>query len=836
MNTVLKWLTRIIGVVAVLLVIGFAVGWYLISRSLPEYEGKYVLDGLDGPVTIIRDANAVPHIRATTDQDAFFALGLVHAQDRLWQMELSRRAAQGRLSAMLGARTYDVDLLMKSLDLYGLASRSFDVQSDQTKSVLEAYSAGVNAWIRQVNIDAKGRGAPEFFVFGGELAPWTPVDSLAILKVMALRLSNGARNEVKRARTLLALPPERVADILPEYPVAAKIIPGRAETGGIRRAAGPWDVTHLTDRCGEISCTADDDPLLIALGAPPPIHLAGASNAWAVDGSRTSSRKPLLANDPHLWLSAPSVWHLAGIKGETFSGIGGSLPGTPVIAVGHNRSLGWGLTTANVDDQDLFVEKINPDNGDQYLLPDNSWATFEKRTIRIEVSGEPTRTEVVRSTRHGPVLTGKQFNADRITPEGHVTALKWTALTHEDRSMTALIELLFAKRIEDAVAAAAKVLAPAQNLTLADAEGVAMVVAGAIPLRDPRSLSKGRVPSSGALMVNDWVGMLPAGEGPRAIRPASGAVANANNRTSDGNFPRHVSFYWARPYRIARLEKEIMALDFHSRDGFAALQSDSVSEMARAVLPLIARDLWWREGTPAIEDDKRRRALELLAEWNGEMDRHGPEPLIFMEWVRALTRRLAADELGALYEVFNGPHPLFVERVFADIEGAAIWCDVNKTPERETCAQAASVALDDALARLVRDYGSNVDGWRWGAEHVAVHRHTPFGYVSPLDIFFNIENETSGGDNTLLRGQTKGSGPYPFRNIHAAGLRVVYDFADLDNSLMIISTGQSGHPFSNYYDHLADVWARGGMIPMSMQDDDARAGALGIIELTPKQE
>ena len=837
MNTFLKWFTRIVGVIAVLVLVALAAGWYLVSRSLPNYEGTYSMDGLEGPVTIVRDANAVPHIRASSDHDAFYALGLVHAQDRLWQMELSRRAAQGRLSEVLGERTYNVDKLMKTLDLYGLASRSFELQDERTKAALLAYAKGVNAWILQVNQDALGRGAPEFFAFGAELSPWTPVDSLAILKVMAMRLSGAARNEVRRARTLLALPPERVADILPDYPVGATIVPRKAELErAIQRAAVPvWDVSHLVDRCAEKGCSKPDD-LSIAFGAPPPAIFAGASNAWAVDGRRTSSRKPLMANDPHLWLSAPSVWHLADIRGGTIRAIGAALPGTPVIAIGHNTNIGWGLTTANVDDADLYVEQVNPENPDQYARPDGTWAEFEKRTVRIAVSGEVARTEIVRATRHGPVLTGDQFGANTITPDGHVTALKWTALTHEDRTMSALVALLYSTKIEDAVAAAANVVAPAQNLTLADETGVAMVVAGAIPMRSPNSLSRGRVPSAGANAVNDWMGIVPSDDNPRAVRPAIGAVANANNRTTNAPFPRHLTFDWARPYRIARLEKELMSLDFHSRDGFVALQNDSVSEMARAVLPLIARDLWWREGTPAIEDEKRRRALELLAEWNGEMDRHGPEPLIFKEWVRALTRRLAADELGALFPEFAGPHPLFVERVYLNVDGAGIWCDVNKTPERETCAQAASVALDDALARLVRDYGSNVDGWRWGEEHVAVHRHTPFGYIPIVKMFFNIEHETSGGDNTLLRGQTRGTGDYPFRNIHAAGLRVIYDFANLDNSQMIISTGQSGHPFSKFYDHLAEIWANGGMIPMSMDDADARAGALGVIELLPSGE
>ncbi|MEM7188390.1 MAG: penicillin acylase family protein [Pseudomonadota bacterium] len=845
MNTILKWLARLFAGIAVLALLALLAAWYLVSRSLPDYEGQLTLKGLDGPVTIIRDAHAVPHIRAGSDHDAFFALGLVHAQDRLWQMELSRRAAQGRLSALLGDRTIETDLLMRTLDLYGYASRALQYQSPETLAVLDAYSAGVNAWIRHVNEEALGRGAPEFFAFGEGLVPWTPADSMSILKLMALRLSGGARNEVRRAQALLTLPPERVADILPDYPVPAQITPKRPDTslpGANRAEALPLrqdTVAHLVGACGREAaqpCEASlIDPFAVALGAPAPVRFAGASNAWAVDGTRTSSGKPLMANDPHLWLSAPSVWHLAGMKGGRVQAIGGALPGVPSILIGRNNRVGWGLTTANVDDADLFVERVNPENSDEYLLPNGKWAMFEARQVRIEVADSVAVTETVRRSRHGPVLTGKQFGADGITPEGHVTALSWTALEDEDLSMTAIIELMYAERLEDGILAAAKVQAPAQNLTLTDADGVAMVVAGAIPMRRTDSLSQGRVPSAGMQEVNDWIGYRPASDNPRAVRPATGAVANANNRTEDADFPEHVSFEWAKPYRIARLDKEMVARAFHSREGFVALQNDAISEMARSILPMIARDLWWREGTPVIQDDQRRRALELLGLWNGEMDQHGPEPLIFAEWVRALNRRLAADELGGLFEEFPGLNPLFVERVYRNVDGASIWCDVDKTPETETCEQAASLALDDALARLSRDYGETVDGWRWGEEHVAIHRHTPFGYVSPISVLFNIEHETSGGDYTLLRGQTKGQGSYPFRNVHAAGLRVVYDFSDLDASQMIISTGQSGHPFSTYYDHLSGMWARGDMIPMSLSDEDARAGALGIMELTPAE-
>ena len=824
MSVILRWLLRIFTVAVIGLAISAALGWYLVSRSLPDYDTKLWLAGIDGEIRITRDANAVPHIRATTDRDAFFAMGLSHAQDRLWQMELNRRAAQGALSELFGARAVEVDRLVKTLDLYGLASRSQQFQTPETLEALAAYADGVNAWISHVNANALGRGAPELFLFGNGLAPWTPADSLAILKMMALRLSASARREVMRGKFLVNLPPEKVVDILPDDPNPAVTTP--------RRFSGLFPELFPGASFAAAQPTRDD-PMMDLFGPPMRPEMVGASNAWAVDGSRSSGGKPLLANDPHLWLSAPGVWYLMDIAGPGVSAIGGTLPGTPVVLVGHNRDLGWGLTTTGVDDQDVYIEKINPDDPGQYLTP-NGWQDFKTRQFRIEIAGADALTEIVRQSRHGPVLDGEQFGVEAVTPEGHVAALRWTALEPEDRTMSAALHLMLARDIDQAVSASKMVLAPAQNIVLADRTGVAMIVAGAIPARSSNSRSQGRIPSPGWLAENDWLGIRPPILNPIVIRPASGAVANANNRITIAPYPNHISFDWDYPYRIQRLEKELSGRAYHSREGFVALQNDAVSEMARSILPLIARDLWWRKKAGGGTDRQRRQAVEMLASWNGDMNQHSPEPLIFAEWMRMLTRRLAADELGLLLDDVEGPRPLFVERVFRDIDGAGSWCDVNKTPEIEGCPEMAALALDDALVSLARKYGGNVEGWRWGAAHVAVHTHTPLGLINAMAPFFNIENETSGGNFTLLRGLSAGRDPAPFNNIHAAGLRVVYDFADLDGSVMMIATGQSGHPFSRYYDHLAGLWARGDMIPMSMSDEDAAAGAVGVMILRPE--
>jgi penicillin amidase len=266
------------------------------------------------------------------------------------------------------------------------------------------------------------------------------------------------------------------------------------------------------------------------------------------------------------------------------------------------------------------------------------------------------------------------------------------------------------------------------------------------------------------------------------------------------------------------------------------LQNDAVSEMARSVLPLIATDLWWG-AEPADEGARaalRRAALDRLADWNGEMSENLAEPLIFAAWMRALTRRLTADELGPLEREFEGARPLFVERVFRDVDGAARWCDVDKTARAESCPEIAALALDDALDELTRDYGGAIDAWRWGEAHVATQVHNPLGYVRALGWLFNIRNETSGGDYTVLRGAMRGSGPTPYANIHAGGFRAVVDFADPDGSTYIQSSGQSGHFLSRFYDNFAALWADGGYVPMSLDIEDARAGSVGSTFLRPR--
>jgi penicillin amidase len=817
MFTAFRWLTRIATGLIVLVIAVLLLAWYFASRSLVDYSQGHTVQGITAPVEIVRDTSAIPHIFGRTDADTFFGLGFAHAQDRLWQMTLMRRTAQGRLSEIFGARTLPVDELLRRLDLYTLASRSATAQDEATQAALQAYSAGVNEWIRIVNEGARGRGAPEFFLFEPEIAYWQPADSLAIMKLMALQLSSHLEAEVIRARLSL-LSPDWAEDLLPDAPGAglAELPPYASAVPGVTPSYAALRVT--------------EDPLMPSRRLP----FAGASNAWAAAPNRAAGGGSLLASDPHLGLTAPSVWYLAHLRLSSGGVIGGTIPGMPIVLTGRNPDLGWGLTSSFLDDQDLFMEELNPADPTRYRGPEG-WKAFDTRASIIEVRDAPPVTLTLQWTDNGPVLPPAQYDLASVTPPGHVAALAWTILTDRDTSMTAALRLMQARTIEEGLAAGELFIGPSQNVVMADRDRVAMAMFGAMPERNPGQLGQGRLPSLGWEVTNRWRGTFPFSENPRFIDPAGGIVGNTNNKLLDRPWPRHVSFTWGDTQRVARWTRLMQEREFHSRESFIAAQLDTVSPVARTVLPLVGKDLWFTgEAAPEGTAERlRQRALVLLAEWDGEMNEHLPEPLIYSAWMRALQNRLIRDELGPLADEFTHVEPLFLERVFRDIGGAARWCDVMQSGPSETCTDIARMALDDALLDLSERYGRNPESWRWGNAHEATHDHTVLGDTAFLKWVVNIRQSTSGGDDTLMRGRTSGIEPEPFRNVHGAAFRGVYDFADPDSSVFIISTGQSGHPLSSHYDDLSELWRRGEYVPMSLDPDLARAGAIGTTILTP---
>ena len=818
MKRVFGWVLRITVGCAIIIIAVISFCYFLVIQSLPDYNKTIKFSDLSSTTEIVRDTANVPHLFGTSDHDTLFALGYVHAQDRLWQMTMLRRTAQGRLSELFGEETLAIDMVVRRLGLYPASHRSLSSLRPDTLDKLEAYSQGVNARLKEINYGKLGRGAPEFFFFSNAIAPWNPTDSLAIIKLIGLQHSSHLQSEVLRARVSLVLRDDRLKDILPD-------VPG---TG----------VTELNDFAILFpSVEKHKTRKLIKQSALSPfkeIALSGASNAWAAVPGRSASKASLLANDPHVSLTAPSIWYLARLELETGGVIGGTIPGLPVILVGRSAYLGWGLTTANIDDTDIYIEKLNPKNLNQYLSLDG-FKSFKKQQTIIKVKNNSPVTLDLLWTDNGPVLPASHFNLGTITPKGHVTSVAWTLLSDKDTSIEAAFDIMESRSVQAAILVSRAYIAPGQNLTLADKSQVAMRTIGALPKRDPRHQSKGRMPTAGWIAVNRWQGIFDQSVNPIFLNPIGGVLGNTNNKYIDRPFPQHITYDWGDTQRVQRLSRLIKKRDAHTRDSFIEAQLDTVSPTARSLLPLIGSELWFQSAAVSSNTYLRHRqvALELLANWNGDMNEHLPEPLIYSAWIQNLQKRLIEDEVGLLKEEFTQINPLFIERVFRDIGGAGKWCDVVQSTRIESCAEMALLSLDDALEGLVKTYGSDISSLRWGDAHQAAHDHPALGKTPILKWFVNIRQSTSGGDNTIQRGKAIGTGPNPYLNVHSGAYRGVYDFADPDSSLFIISTGQSGHPMSRHYDNLGQLWRRGEYVTMSLDESLARAASTGITTLMP---
>ena len=562
-----------------------------------------------------------------------------------------------------------------------------------------------------------------------------------------------------------------------------------------------------------------------------------AMDAWAALPARTANQGAMLANDPHVPLTAPGTWMLARLELETGGVIGATIPGIPAILIGRSNTFTWGLTASYLDDQDLFLERVNPQNPDEYLTEDGAIA-FETRASVLNIKDAPPITLDLRWTGNGPVIPGNAFGLRDIRPAGHEFSLSWTGLAIDDFSVAAAIDLMRANSVDEGKRAVAGLSAPSFNVVMADTANIAMVSAGRMPARSPANETLGRLPAAGWVGVNAWQGSFPATDNPVIENPPGGIVLNTNNPVSEAAFPQHFSYDWGDGQRILRARDLLAARQFHTIESFVEIQNDTVSISARLLLPLMGRNLWFgdQDAPPGSHGAQRREALALLSQWNGDMSQHDAEPLIYAAWARALQRRILADELGQLAASFRQVDPLFLERVLRDFNGAASWCDLTATTERETCTQMASLALDDAIYELQDAQGDTINRWRWGEAHQAFFENPVFGRMPIVGWFANIWHESSGGDQTLNRGISIGTGAAPYTNVNGAGFRMVVNLSNPDSSLYIAATGQSGHILSRFYDDMNQLWRQGEYLQMSLDPTQARGGAAGISNLTPLAE
>ncbi len=785
---------------ALLLVILLAVaaGYIWLRQSLPQLEGSVTLSGLKAPVDIVRDRYGVPHIYAGSVEDAYFALGFVHAQDRLWQMEMNRRIGSGRLSEALGPATLDADKFLRTLGVRRVAEATLKKLDARTRSQLDAYTAGVNAFLAQ----RSGPLPPEFLLTGVQPEPWQSADSVAWVKMMAWDLGANWRTELLRLRLAKKLSTAQIGEFLPPYPGDA-----------------PLKIANYAALYRQL------DASKLAALALPGLSEDGASNNWVVAGSRTASGKPLLANDPHLGLAAPAVWYFAHLSAPGFDVMGATFPGAPFVTLGRNRHIAWGFTNTGPDVQDLYIERV--DGAGQVLAP-QGWQKLATRTETIKVKGQPDVTLTVRTSRHGPLISDVFKPAADALPQNFALAFAWTALRDDDRSIQAVGKFASAGNWKEFLAAARDFHSPQQNMVYADTAGnIGFVAPGRVPLRKPGNDLKGEAPAPGWDAKYDWAGFIPFEKLPQSYNPAAGEIVTANNKIVPKNYPYYLTSEWVLPYRAERIQQLLDATPKHTLQSFARIQADTVSLQVREILPLLLKT--------RTADAGAQQVLQQLGRWDANMAVDSAEPLIVSAWLRELGRLIYADELGDMFKAEWAHRADFMYHVLADTGGAGHWCDNVNTPEKETCAELLPRALELALADLKRRYGDDPGKWRWGDAHYALSEHRPFGRQPQLAKIFDITVPSPGDTYTVDVGRnTLSDETAPFASRHAASLRAIYDLADLDKSVYIDSTGQSGNVLSPLYRNFAERWSRVEYIPMSMRRADAEAGELGTLRLQPR--
>jgi penicillin amidase len=771
------------GLLALLLTLAGGLYLYLLS-SLPQIDGRLVVAGPKGEIRIERDADGVPLITAGDDEDAAFGLGFAHAQDRLFQMELQRRYGAGRLAEIFGPEALTTDRQMRVLGLYRAAEAEIPFLSAQVRRGLEAYAAGVNAFL------ASRRGALplEFLLLRFAPQPWQPADSLVWGKLMAVRLGGNYRGELLRARMARTVSAADLAFLYPEYPKDA-----------------PTTLSDLLPVYRRLAL----DALYEAL--PPVVGPIYASNNWVVDGKHSASGKPLLANDPHLEFGAPGFWYLARLKTPQHEIAGGTAAGSPFVLVGHNERIAWGLTTTTADVEDLFVEKVDPIDPGRYLTPQGS-APFDRRSETILVRGEAPVDLPIRTTRHGPVLSDvlPQGAAD----PGFVLALAATFTIPQDRSAQALWELNRAADWPGFRDALRNFVGPMQNIVYGDVDGtIGFIAPGLVPIRRN---GDGWLPAPGWTGEYDWTGFVPFAALPSGINPPSGHFASANNKIVPPGYPYFLSRDWDLPNRAERIETLLAATPVQTPASTAGIQADTFSLMAQHLIPLMAQI--------SAADAASDQALSRLRRWDFHMDRDKVEPLLFTAWLREFSREILFDRLGEAAAGYWDLKPRVVEAVLTERAG---WCDDPKQPGHEGCAARLTDSLRVALTELRRAYGDDVAQWRWKRAHVAIFANPVFGRIPVLRDWLDISIPASGGYDTLDRGpSTVRDDARPFAQRFGAGLRIITDLAAPSEARMMITPGQSENPFAN---HFADLPARWRDFSWLVPGQSAAAATLVLV-------
>jgi penicillin G amidase len=827
-----RLIVRLAAAMLLLIIIAVGGGYGYLRQSLPEMNGTIAVQGIAGPVDIVRDADAIPHIFASTKLDALFGLGYVHAQDRLWQMEFQRRIGHGRLSEIFGEATIPQDRFLRTVG-FGRAARSaWDRLPDDARQQINAYCAGVNAFISTHH----GRLLPpEFTLLRFEPEAFTGPDVLVWVKMMAWDLSANYTLELMRHDIAAKVGPSRMADLLPPYPLNGLSIVGGSllDTGASTRLApavnAPVARAPDADWAGTLTrILSTGNPFVRDLSLGSTFEALGSNN-WVVDGTLSATGKPLLANDPHLGTHIPSLWYLAHMTAGDFDVAGATLPGAPAVAIGRNRFIAWGETNVAADVEDLYLEHVDASGKNAEFRGAQEPMRIIPETIAVK-GAQPIRVDV-RVTRHGPLVSDalNAISAAAKTEPKPLTyeplAFRWTALDEDDATVVAFLKLNEARNWNDFTAALRHFVVPSQNFVYADVDGhIGYYAPGRIPVR---ASGDGSQPTAGWTGETDWTGWIPFEELPHTFDPPEHFIVTANNRPMLPDYPHFIALEYPIPYRAQRITDLLSQKRAFTVADFAAIQADTLSLHAQALLPMLLRHV-------VANDTRTKQALGILGQWNFNATGDSAASAIFQAWFLHLAPALVGDELGPQVTPSYEGRFSYVTRFVTNIitAGSSPWCDNVSTPQKETCDQTLTKALEDGLDDLQARMGRDLTRWRWDTIHHAVFPHQGLDSVSVLRPLLSRSVPNGGDWSTVDVGPVATASPYD--QISIPGYRQVIDLSPADDNRFLDAVGQAGHFLSVHYDDFLSDWKAVRHKKMRMTRADADNGAIGTIHLKPQ--
>jgi penicillin amidase len=785
----------------------------LAQESLSATSGNIGVTGLKDEVRIIRDPWGVPHIYASNAEDLFYAEGYTHAQERLWQMEFNRRLASGALSELLGELPLDIDMFMRTIGLRRAAEASAGIIEKKcdklTRTVMQAYVSGVNQFIES-HLDSPPF---EYRFLGLHPSPWKLADTTVCGLLVAWQLSMNWDNELLRAELIERLGEKRARDLLPFYPrEASLIIPSN---GAFADMTAPLLERQKKAR-GSLSSDA----------APP------GSNNWVVDGSKSATGMPLLANDPHLFIGMPSIWYELHLIGPGFNVMGVTFPGIPAVFIGHNERIAWGFTNLGSDIQDLYVEKLNPKNHRQYLYR-GKWEDAEVCVEQFPVRGkeEPVVKEVL-ITRHGPIIDS--MLQGMASPEvkkglGRTVALRWTGHepSHSAIALQGLLKLDQSGNWEEFKEALRLCGLISQNVVYADVEGnIGYVANSIIPIR---ARGQGLVPVPGWTGEYEWKGYIPFDELPSGFNPPNHFFATANNRIVDDDYPYLITHDWLPPHRVRRIVQMLTAKEKLSIDDFKKMQADVCSLQASELTPLLTR--------LKPKNKRQNEALDYFRSWDFRMDGDSIAAALYHVWYLRMMQNMLRDKLGE--DIYNH---YFQKRLLGNcfhilaMPGlleypTSYWFGDGSRSNAEKRDALISASLEQAIEELTKELGPNMSAWRWGRLHTATFRHL-LGVIPPLDQILNAGPVSIGGDEYTVNNGGFDYGA-DFAQVIIPSYRQIVDLSDLSKSISMHSTGQSGQPASGHYKDFVEPWAKVEYHPMLFDKKTIERQAAEVLRLAP---